>query len=360
MVRLDVVQRVMEHETGTNVIFLDACRDNPLARNLARALGTRSGEIGRGFAQAVSGVGTLISFSTQPGNVALDGTGRNSPFAAALVRRLVPPKDDLSTILIDVRNDVMRETQNKQVPWEHSALRARFDFAALTPVAETAPTGSAAIRLSEAAEAWDRSKDAVSIAELEAFIRRFGDTYYGDLAKVRLTELKQAAAQVKTIVQSVRVSASGSPAGINMPQCRSGEADLPREAINAAGSALGAYVDGALPVAIENNPAFNEWAQARFGKQGGLSVCGRLCFVLPARATIDPTASTVQVFSQEHPWGPGSLNIVDGYHVHDLQNWSGFTGPVISQMANIRVLCWTAMNWSHNLERVFEMKLVYK
>jgi hypothetical protein len=128
MVRLEVVQRVMENETQTNILFLDACRDNPLARNLARTLGTRSGEIGRGFAPAVSGVGTLISFSTQPGNVALDGTGRNSPFAGALAKRLVATKDDLSAILIDVRNDVMQETQNKQVPWEHSALRGRFYF----------------------------------------------------------------------------------------------------------------------------------------------------------------------------------------------------------------------------------------
>jgi len=128
MVRLEVVQRVMENETQTNILFLDACRDNPLARNLARALGTRSGEIGRGFAPAVSGVGTLISFSTQPGNVALDGAGRNSPFAGALAKRLVATKDDLSAILIDVRNDVMQETQNKQVPWEHSALRGRFYF----------------------------------------------------------------------------------------------------------------------------------------------------------------------------------------------------------------------------------------
>jgi uncharacterized caspase-like protein len=42
MVRLDLVQRSMERETSTNILFLDACRDNPLARNLARALGTRS------------------------------------------------------------------------------------------------------------------------------------------------------------------------------------------------------------------------------------------------------------------------------------------------------------------------------
>ena len=66
MVRLDLVQRTMERETETNVIFLDACRDNPLARNLARAMGTRSADIGRGLAATEAGVGTLISFSTQP------------------------------------------------------------------------------------------------------------------------------------------------------------------------------------------------------------------------------------------------------------------------------------------------------
>ena len=74
----------MERQTNTNILFLDACRDNPLARNLARSMGTRSAEIGRGLAAVESGVGTLISFSTQPGNVALDGAGRNSPFAGAL------------------------------------------------------------------------------------------------------------------------------------------------------------------------------------------------------------------------------------------------------------------------------------
>ena len=81
-----------------------------------------------------SGVGTLISFSTQPGNVALDGAGRNSPFAGALVRRIkAGAMRDLSAILIDVRNDVMHATRNKQVPWEHSALRTRFYFAPPAP-----------------------------------------------------------------------------------------------------------------------------------------------------------------------------------------------------------------------------------
>jgi uncharacterized caspase-like protein len=55
MVRVDIVHRIMERLTNTNILFLDACRDNPLARNLARAMGTRTAEIGRGLAPIESG-----------------------------------------------------------------------------------------------------------------------------------------------------------------------------------------------------------------------------------------------------------------------------------------------------------------
>jgi hypothetical protein len=140
MVRLELVHRTMEREAQTNIVFLDACRDNPLARNLARAMGTRSVEVGRGLAPVESGIGTLISFSTQPGNVALDGTGRNSPFAGALVKHISTSTDDLSAILISVRNEVIKETHGKQVPWEHSSLTGRFYFAAATQTLPSRPT----------------------------------------------------------------------------------------------------------------------------------------------------------------------------------------------------------------------------
>ena len=154
MVRVDVVHRIMERQTNTNILFLDACRDNPLARNLARSMGTRSADVGRGLAIVESGIGTLISFSTQPGNVALDGTGRNSPFAGALVKQLSSANDDLSAILISVRNDVMKETQRKQVPWEHSALTGRFYFSG-RPSAETSAPSSQAISASPKVAAFD-------------------------------------------------------------------------------------------------------------------------------------------------------------------------------------------------------------
>jgi uncharacterized caspase-like protein len=196
LVRLDVVQRLMELQTSTNIIFLDACRDNPLARNLARTMGTRSSQIGRGLAVVEGGIGTLISFSTQPGNVALDGSGRNSPYAGSLVRHLTMAQDDISAILIAVRNDVMQATQRKQVPWEHSALTGKFYISLKTLEPKT--TDLQALEATDAAKAWSVTKDTASPAILDKFIRQFGSTAYGNMARARLTELR-ATTMAKTL-----------------------------------------------------------------------------------------------------------------------------------------------------------------
>jgi formylglycine-generating enzyme required for sulfatase activity len=195
MVRLDLVQRVMENATKTNILFLDACRNNPLTRNLARALGTRAAGIGKGLAPAESSVGTLISFSTQPGNVALDGTGRNSPYTGPLVKRIGRTGEDVLTVLTDVRNEVLAATGDKQVPWENHALRGRFYF---NPPGQAPAVPPAPTRFSEAAEAWDRAKDTTSVAVLEAFVVRYKDTFYADLARARIEELKRAQVAVAT------------------------------------------------------------------------------------------------------------------------------------------------------------------
>ena len=103
------------------------------------ALGTRSGAVSRGLAQVESSVGTLIAFSTQPGNVALDGEGRNSPFTAALLKTIEVPGMPLGDVMIDVRNDVLRATGRKQVPWDNSSLTGQFYFKPLPRAATGAP-----------------------------------------------------------------------------------------------------------------------------------------------------------------------------------------------------------------------------
>jgi uncharacterized caspase-like protein len=192
LVRLDVVHRTMEREAKTNVIFLDACRDNPLSRNLAGAMGTRSSQIGKGLAVVESGVGTLISFSTQPGNVALDGTGRNSPFAGALVKHITQPTEDLSTLLIRVRNDVMAETKDRQIPWEHSALRAKLYLAPPLPQEPPRPIGPTYEQQAELSF-WSTVKDSTDPAVIQTYLDRFPQGTFAALAQILIANLKREA-----------------------------------------------------------------------------------------------------------------------------------------------------------------------
>ncbi len=208
-VRLDLVQETMEREAKTNILFLDACRNNPLSRNLARSLGTRSADIGQGLAATEAGLGTLIAFSTQPGNVALDGAGRNSPFSGPLAKAILTPGKDLFSILIEVRKEVLAVTGGKQVTWDHSALSAPFYFKpdASQPATVQSPD--------EAAQAWIAIQSAPSEAVLEEFIRRFPGSAYAGFAKARLEELrKQNAALSKP---------QSAPAQLRPPQPRETE-----------------------------------------------------------------------------------------------------------------------------------------
>ena len=119
---VDVVLQQLESGPRANLVFLDACRNNPLARNFARSLGIRSAAVGMGLASIQGGIGTMIVYATQPNNVALDGDGRNSPFTAALLAHLPNPGVDISIVLRRVRADVIQATNQKQVPWDHSSL----------------------------------------------------------------------------------------------------------------------------------------------------------------------------------------------------------------------------------------------
>jgi hypothetical protein len=120
---VQVVLQQMESRPRVNLVFLDACRDNPLARSFASTLGTsRSVAVGQGLASIQSAVGTMIAFATQPDAVALDGSGRNSPFTAALLKHIREPGVDIAVMMRRVRTDVLAATGQQQVPWDHSSL----------------------------------------------------------------------------------------------------------------------------------------------------------------------------------------------------------------------------------------------
>ncbi len=125
-----LVLKQLERNSRISIVFLDACRDNPMAANLAQS---RSVEVGRGLARIDKAVGMMIAFSTQPGNVALDGQGRNSPFTEALLQHISAQGASVDDLMIEVRNDVLKSTDGKQVPWENSSLTGQFYFNPAAP-----------------------------------------------------------------------------------------------------------------------------------------------------------------------------------------------------------------------------------
>ena len=139
-IRLDSVMRTMELRADRRIVILDACRNNPFLEKLAsRALG--GAEVARGLAKVEAGVGSFIAFSTQPGNVALDGTGRNSPFTTALLRHIGAPGEDIHAVMRKVRAEVVATTGQTQVPWENSSLVSEVYLASDRVAPAPAPVG---------------------------------------------------------------------------------------------------------------------------------------------------------------------------------------------------------------------------
>ena len=211
---LTLVLSQMEREAKTSIVLLDACRDNPLARNLARSMGTRSSQIGQGLAQVKAGVGTLIGFSTQPGNIALDGDGRNSPYAAALLKYVDVPGKDVSAVLIAVRNDVLQATGGRQVPWEYTSLTGEIFFKP-RPITPVAPAPSVPDYDKEMEIAfWNAIKANKSPAVLQTYLDRFPAGNFSGLARVMIDELRKeesAAAAAGKRVASLSVDARPTP-----------------------------------------------------------------------------------------------------------------------------------------------------
>ncbi len=132
-VALDPVLADLGKGKGSHLVFLDACRNNPFAGAGVRLPAAGLARIGKlpGF---------FITFATQPDNVAFDGSGRNSPFATALLGRLSTPGADISSMMIAVRNDVFAETGGQQIPADESLLTKQFYFAGAAATEETLET----------------------------------------------------------------------------------------------------------------------------------------------------------------------------------------------------------------------------
>lgn len=147
---IDALVAALPPDPAVGVVILDACRDNPLTAQMVAALpATRSLAVGSGLAavqtiDAGTGAGgILIAYATDPGSVAVDGAGDNSPYSTALARHLTTPGLELQSALTRVRGDVTASTLGRQRPWHNASLgREVFLGRTLHAPVESAPQAS--------------------------------------------------------------------------------------------------------------------------------------------------------------------------------------------------------------------------
>jgi TPR repeat protein/formylglycine-generating enzyme required for sulfatase activity len=161
-----------------NLMFLDACRDNPFGRSWTRG-------ITNGLARMDAPRGSKIAYATRPGKIAIDGKGANSPYTSALAKTMVKPGLTLNDVFIKTRNLVMASTKGKQVPWEEGGLTSRFYFIPPLPKSPLVSTPSADIAY------WYSVKDSKDIKAIKTYLSKFPKGVFVDLARVKIRELER-------------------------------------------------------------------------------------------------------------------------------------------------------------------------
>jgi tetratricopeptide (TPR) repeat protein len=124
-VALEQVRMAVAGTRKLRLIVLDACRANPFLPRM-RLTATRA--ISRGLRPPPPAPGTLIVYAAKDGEVAIDGDGGNSPFAAALAMRLATPGLEINRLFRLVRDDVLAATGGRQEPFTYGSLPASEDY----------------------------------------------------------------------------------------------------------------------------------------------------------------------------------------------------------------------------------------
>lgn len=165
-----------------NLVFLDACRDNPFARSF------RSSSRGLGRENAPSG--TLISFATRPGSTAADGDGRNGLYTSVLLQQIKNTDQPIEQVLKKVVSGVKLASKGQQEPWMEGSIEGDFCFgnckAILPSSLNTQPAISEELREDKF---WEDAKLAGNKEAFQAYLDLYPSGRYSGLAKASITKL---------------------------------------------------------------------------------------------------------------------------------------------------------------------------
>ena len=195
-VEVDEVMSFLEDRSESLLVFLDCCRNNPFIETLVASANASKRElvVRPGLSEirkSGSVKGKLIAFATQPNDTADDGSGEHSPYAQAILNHIDKPNQSISDMLIDVRNDVLKATNNRQVPWEHSSLRKKFVFNEADD-----PKNISSDKASDE-EDWLSIQASNSIYVFEQFIKSHPLSKLSKYARARVDEIRADSSQAQ-------------------------------------------------------------------------------------------------------------------------------------------------------------------
>ena len=237
---------VMESMRGDhNLVFLDACRDNPFAGDLARSMGLSRSAGRRGLARVEgSGSGTFIGYATTEGAWAADGKpgDKNSPYTKGLLKYIATPGVSVYDMHANVAAYVHKETGGKQEPWLSGSTLGVFYLASGAPppppkdVATAAAGGTSQPPLpsGDAARAYERAKDIGTVAAFLVVKKRFPRSIEAEFAQAEIDKLKEKPLKEKPLKEKPLkekppVVAGGDPVEEEAPAVVTPSASSPEE-----------------------------------------------------------------------------------------------------------------------------------
>ncbi len=186
---LDRILVAVEPAKQLRLVILDACRDNPFAKNMKHSVASRS--IGRGLAKIEpASPNTLIAYSAKAGSTAQDGDGKNSPFTTALAQHLTTPGLDVRKAFGFVRDDVLKSTGNRQEPFVYGSLGG--DDVPLVPARAVPAPVNPQVQVnpqSEMRRDYELALQVGNKAAMNVFLAQHPDGFYASLAKLQLEKL---------------------------------------------------------------------------------------------------------------------------------------------------------------------------
>lgn len=186
-ISLQSMMRAVSNTSRLGLVVLDACRNNPFSSRMQTTNGQRA--VDRGFSRVEPANNVLVAYAARDGTTAQDGSGRNSPFTQSLLKNIETPNLEVTFLFRNVRDDVLAATKRIQEPFLYGSLSKEPIYLKQMTVA---PQDTAKIPpIDPAAQAWAATQNVTSVAVLEEFIRRYGDSLYASLARVRIQELKR-------------------------------------------------------------------------------------------------------------------------------------------------------------------------